>query len=186
MARTPSAFFDNRQFHLAANVVNTLAVSRAAPTRPSSTTSTSWYSYGHLPSAIAGIAALRARGRGIDAVWRSGGKTGKTGKPYAVVEAKASANPTRLLKDLLGDAADKEGPPLQAIPDDLGKQLAFTCVYEQARIPKRDPEAEQLFLHARWLYKQHLLKDDPAKYPAVERLYRISPTGTTRPTATWR
>jgi hypothetical protein len=54
----------------------------------------------------AGIAALRARGRGIDAVWRTGGKTGK---PYAVVEAKASANPTRQLKDLLGDAADKEG-----------------------------------------------------------------------------
>ncbi len=54
----------------------------------------------------AGIAALRARGRGIDAVWRTGGKTGK---PYAVVEAKASCNPTRQLKDLLGDAADKEG-----------------------------------------------------------------------------
>lgn len=42
----------------------------------------------------------------IDAVWRT---SGKTGKPYAVVEAKASANPTRQLKDLLGDAADKEG-----------------------------------------------------------------------------
>lgn len=54
----------------------------------------------------AGLAALRARGRGIDAVWQTGGKTGK---PYAVVEAKASANPTRRLKDLLGDAADKEG-----------------------------------------------------------------------------
>lgn len=54
----------------------------------------------------AGIAALRARGRGIDAVWQTGSKTGK---PYAVVEAKASANPTRQLKDLLGDAADKEG-----------------------------------------------------------------------------
>ncbi|AOX99746.1 hypothetical protein [Jeongeupia sp. USM3] len=54
----------------------------------------------------AGVAALRARGRGIDAVWQTGGKTGK---PYAIVEAKASANPTRKLKDLLGDAADKEG-----------------------------------------------------------------------------
>ncbi|BAK75939.1 hypothetical protein NH8B_1109 [Pseudogulbenkiania sp. NH8B] len=53
----------------------------------------------------AGLAALRARGRGIDGVWRTGGQTGK---PYAVVEAKASANPTRQLKDLLGDAADKE------------------------------------------------------------------------------
>lgn len=64
--------------------------------------------------------------------------------------------------------------PLHAIPDDLEKQLAFTCSYEAKRIPKRDPEAEQLFLHARWLYKQNLLKDDPAKYPAIERLYRIA------------
>lgn len=54
----------------------------------------------------AGLAALRARGRGIDGVWRT---DGKGGKPYAVIEAKASANPTRRLKDLLGDAADKEG-----------------------------------------------------------------------------
>ncbi len=64
--------------------------------------------------------------------------------------------------------------PLHAIPDDLEKQLAFTCSYEAKRIPKRDPETDQLFLHARWLYKQNLLKDDPAKYPAVERLYRIA------------
>lgn len=64
--------------------------------------------------------------------------------------------------------------PLTAIPNDLEKQFAFTCSYEQARIPKRDPEAQQLFKHARWLQKQNLLKDDPAKYPAIERLYRIA------------
>ena len=63
---------------------------------------------------------------------------------------------------------------LAAIPDDLEKQLAFTCSYEAKRIPKHYPETDQLFLHARWLYKQNLLKDDPAKYPAIERLYRIA------------
>lgn len=43
------------------------------------------------------------RGRGIDAVWRaSGGR-----KPFAVIEAKASYDPTKSLKALLGEAGDK-------------------------------------------------------------------------------
>lgn len=46
---------------------------------------------------------LRVRGRGIDAVWR----TEKGPRPYAVVEAKASVDPTRSLNSLLGDAGDK-------------------------------------------------------------------------------
>lgn len=45
---------------------------------------------------------MRARGRGIDAVWKSGGA-----KPYAVIEAKASYDPTRSLAALLGEAGDK-------------------------------------------------------------------------------
>ncbi|UXY16342.1 sel1 repeat family protein [Chitiniphilus purpureus] len=53
-------------------------------------------------------------------------------------------------------------------------QLAFTCAYEKDRIPPRDPEAEQLFQHARWLQKRNLLKEDPAQYPVFERLYRIA------------
>ncbi|WP_230969533.1 hypothetical protein [Nitrogeniibacter aestuarii] len=44
------------------------------------------------------------RGRGIDAVWKSNGL-----KPYAVVEAKASYDPTKSLKTLLGEAWDKTG-----------------------------------------------------------------------------
>lgn len=44
-----------------------------------------------------------ARGRGIDAVWRTPGAT----KPYAIVEAKASCNPTKSLHALLGEAGDK-------------------------------------------------------------------------------
>ena len=42
------------------------------------------------------------RGRGIDAVWRTGGA-----KPYAVIEAKASYDPTKSLASLLGEAGDK-------------------------------------------------------------------------------
>ena len=42
------------------------------------------------------------RGRGIDAVWSSNGP-----KPYAVIEAKASYDPTKGIKALLRDAWDK-------------------------------------------------------------------------------
>jgi hypothetical protein len=42
------------------------------------------------------------RGRGIDAVWKSGGR-----KPYAIIEAKASYDPTKSLRALLGEAGDK-------------------------------------------------------------------------------
>ena len=53
-------------------------------------------------------------------------------------------------------------------------KLAFTCAYEKDAIPKRDPEAEQLYKHARWLRKNNLLKADPSVYPKIERLIRIS------------
>jgi len=43
------------------------------------------------------------RGRGIDAVWRTHDST----KPYAVIEAKASYDPTKSLRALLGEAGDK-------------------------------------------------------------------------------
>ncbi|MCA6216262.1 hypothetical protein KGA65_06885 [Ideonella sp. B7] len=43
------------------------------------------------------------RGRGIDAVWKTTGAT----KPYAIIEAKASYDPTKSLKALLGEAGDK-------------------------------------------------------------------------------
>jgi hypothetical protein len=45
------------------------------------------------------------RGRGIDAVWKKNGGF----KPYAIIEAKASFDPTRTLGSLLGDAGDKTG-----------------------------------------------------------------------------
>jgi hypothetical protein len=56
----------------------------------------------------------------------------------------------------------------------LRPDAAFTCAKEADRIPTRDPEAEQLYQHARWLRRNNLLKDDPAVYPAIERLVRIA------------
>lgn len=45
----------------------------------------------------------RPRGRGIDAVWKTTGRA----KPYAIIEAKASYDPTKSLRALLGEAGDK-------------------------------------------------------------------------------
>ncbi len=63
-----------------------------------------------------------------------------------------------------------------ATPDmaQLKVDLAFTCAHEKDRIPPRDPEAEQLYQHARWLRQANLLKEDPAAYPPIERLLRIA------------
>ena len=63
---------------------------------------------------------------------------------------------------------------LPDIPSDIKKQLAFNCVHEKAHVPPRDPEAEQLYRHARWLAKRNALKQDPSAYPAIERLLRIA------------
>ena len=71
-------------------------------------------------------------------------------------------------------AMTKTSSEFADIPRSLEDQLAFTCTYEAERIPPRDPEAEQLFKHARWLYKRNRLKNDPTKFPEIERLYRIA------------
>ncbi len=64
--------------------------------------------------------------------------------------------------------------PLPEVPSAIKKQLAFTCAHEKNRIPPRDPEADQLYRHARWLVKRNILRQDPAAYPAIERLLRIA------------
>ena len=64
--------------------------------------------------------------------------------------------------------------PTLDIPDTLKEQLAFTCVYQKDKLPELDPEADQLFLRARWMVQKNRLKEDPAVYPQVERLYRIA------------
>lgn len=65
---------------------------------------------------------------------------------------------------------------VSATPDMVGLRpdMAFICTYEAKHIPPRDAEAEQLYQHARWLRRNNLLKDDPAAYPAIERLVRIA------------
>jgi len=63
---------------------------------------------------------------------------------------------------------------VSGISADIQQQRAFTCTHESARIPPRDPEAEQLYKHARWLARQNILKEDPAAYPPIERLLRIA------------
>lgn len=63
-----------------------------------------------------------------------------------------------------------ERPDMQAVK----LKLAFTCAYEKDRIPPRDPEADQLYKHARWLTKNNILKKDPKVFPVVERLIRIA------------
>ncbi|MCL2161342.1 MAG: sel1 repeat family protein [Betaproteobacteria bacterium] len=56
----------------------------------------------------------------------------------------------------------------------MEEQFAFTCAYEEDRIPPRDPEADQLFQNANWRYKKNLLAEDPVVHAEVERLYRIA------------
>lgn len=63
--------------------------------------------------------------------------------------------------------------PVPDLPD-IQAKLAFTCAHEKDRIPPRDPEADQLYKHARWLAKSNILKEDPKVYPSIERLIRIA------------
>ena len=67
-------------------------------------------------------------------------------------------------------------PKERTMPDlpAVQSNIAFTCAYEKDAIPKRDPEAEQLYAHAKWLKKNNLLKPDPLVYPKIERLVRIA------------
>jgi TPR repeat protein len=65
-------------------------------------------------------------------------------------------------------------PDLPGVKANLKDQLAFTCTHEADKLPKLDPEADKLFKRARWIYKQNMLKEDPAKYTEAERLYRIA------------
>lgn len=54
------------------------------------------------------------------------------------------------------------------------RKLEFTCVYEADLIPQRDPEADQLYQHAKWLKQNNSLKEDPLVYSKIERLVRIA------------
>ena len=98
-------------------------------------------------------------------------------------KARGEAGVSRLLLScLLGLLLIACGPqpsekkPMTQVPklENLSDKLAFTCAHEADRMPKPDPELELLFKHARWLEKRNLLRNDRAKYPPIERLYRIA------------
>ncbi|PTD94946.1 tetratricopeptide repeat protein, partial [Pseudothauera lacus] len=79
-------------------------------------------------------------------------------------------------------AACQEPPPPPRHPEppamqdlaDIRADLAFTCVREADAIPAREPRADQLYRHARWLRRENLRLDNPAHYPPIERLLRIA------------
>ena len=72
---------------------------------------------------------------------------------------------------LAGACAKKE--PTASKSSDLNAlraNLAFTCVHEDARVAKLDPDADKLFLYARYLQKREGQKD----FDDIMRYYRIA------------
>ncbi len=74
---------------------------------------------------------------------------------------------------LLCACTKKASPASQASNlDALRANLAFTCVHEAAHAPKLDPNADKLFLYARYLQKRDGQKD----FDDIMRYYRIAAT----------
>jgi TPR repeat protein len=69
-------------------------------------------------------------------------------------------------------ACSKNEPAVSPSPElnALRANLAFTCVHESSRLPKLDPEADKLFLYARYLQKQEGQRD----FDDIMRYYRIA------------
>ncbi|WP_434633147.1 SEL1-like repeat protein [Chromobacterium sp. CV08] len=68
------------------------------------------------------------------------------------------------------------GAKERSVPDlkDVEAKLAFACAYEKDHLPALNPEADQLYRYARWLRKNQIEKEDPLRYPEMERFYRIA------------
>ncbi|MCP1291107.1 sel1 repeat family protein [Chromobacterium sp. S0633] len=68
------------------------------------------------------------------------------------------------------------GAKERSVPDlkEVEAKLAFNCVYEKDHLPALAPEAEQLYRYARWLQKNQIEKEDPLRFPEMERYYRIA------------
>ena len=81
-----------------------------------------------------------------------------------------------LLISILSACNNNFSEDVRSVPsvNEIRANLAFSCVHEADVIPPRDPEADQLYRYARWLYKNNRLKEDPAEYPEMERLLRIA------------
>ncbi|NWK78162.1 DUF6396 domain-containing protein [Aquitalea sp. LB_tupeE] len=69
-----------------------------------------------------------------------------------------------------------QAQPQHAMPDVSAVQakLAFSCAYEQDRLPPLNPEADQLFKYARWLWRGNIVSPKPAVYADMARYYRIA------------
>ncbi|PTU63423.1 hypothetical protein DB032_00020 [Chromobacterium sp. Panama] len=63
-------------------------------------------------------------------------------------------------------------PRMSTLSPKQQEALAFRCVHQQ--LPAPTPEADQLFLYARYLQKHNLVKRDPAVNHQVRLLYRIA------------
>ncbi|UJB31180.1 DUF6396 domain-containing protein [Chromobacterium sp. Beijing] len=63
-------------------------------------------------------------------------------------------------------------PRMSTLSPKQQEALAFRCVHQQ--LPAPTPEADQLFLYARHLQKNNLLKRQPDVTLQVQRLYRIA------------
>ena len=73
---------------------------------------------------------------------------------------------------LLFCACTKKETPTAQLPDmsAVRTDLAFTCVHEEDHLPALDPQANRLFLYARYLEK----KDAPKDFNDIARYYRIA------------
>ena len=69
-----------------------------------------------------------------------------------------------------------QAKPEHMMPDvsTVHAKLAFTCAYEQDRLPPLNPEAEQLFRYGRWLWRGNIVAPKPAVYADMARYYRIA------------
>ncbi|OQS33486.1 hypothetical protein B0T40_17615 [Chromobacterium haemolyticum] len=84
--------------------------------------------------------------------------------------------PTFLTLILTLSLAACGGAKERSVPDlkEVEAKLAFNCVYEKDHLPALSPEAEQLYRYARWLQKNQIEKEDPLRFPEMERYYRIA------------
>ncbi|SCK25424.1 sel1 repeat family protein [Vogesella sp. LIG4] len=83
---------------------------------------------------------------------------------------------SRLLALILTLCLAACGAKERTVPDlkHVEEKLAFTCAYEKDHLPPLNPQAEQLYRYARWLHKNQVEKEEPLRYPQMERYYRIA------------
>lgn len=131
---------------------------------------------------------IKARGRGIDAVWH----TPKGRRPYAIVEAKASCDPTRSLDSLLGDAGDKtEGDSSSVETYSRKGRKSGRRTNQTGKDSERDLNGRVTQMSHGWielrlkkaltkaLKKAQKSKDDPDVH-VLEMLIALGPKGYTR------